>query len=140
VREIAARLRRPWRPAARVGVSQAAGNLDGLGFSYSEQALTAAGLAPDAAITSGGVRYMWPNVPAGQPDGVTAAGQVIPVPPLPGASELRVIGSATNGPSSGTLTITCTDGTRPRPSLHRLDRRPPGVRQRDRQGALTTGG
>jgi hypothetical protein len=90
--------------------AQAAGNLDGLGFSCSEQALTAAGLAPGAAVTSGGVRYMWPNVPAGQPDDVTAAGQVIRVPPLPGATELGVMGSATNGPSSGTLTITYTDG------------------------------
>ena len=90
---------------------QAAGNLDGLGFSYSEQALTAAGLAPGAAITSGGVQYVWPNVPAGQPDNVTAAGQVIAVPPVAGATELGVLGSATNGPSSGTLTITYTDNT-----------------------------
>lgn len=96
---------------------QAAGNLDGLGFSYSEQALTAAGLAPGAAVTSGGVRYMWPNVPAGQPDDVTAAGQVIPVPSLSGATELGVMGTATNGPSSGTLTITYTDGTSQSASL-----------------------
>ena len=90
---------------------QAAGNLDGLGFSYSEQALTAAGLAPGAAITSGGVQYSWPGADAGQPDNLTAAGQVITVPPVAGATELGVIGSATNGPSSGSLTITYTDGT-----------------------------
>jgi hypothetical protein len=98
-----------------VGISddtnQAAANLDGQGFSYSEQALTAAGLAPGAAITSGGVRYNWPGVAAGQPDDLTAAGQTITVPPVAGATELGVIGSATNGPSSGTLTITYTDGT-----------------------------
>jgi hypothetical protein len=91
--------------------NQAAGNLDGLGFSYSEQALTAAGLAPGAAITSDGVQYTWPAVAAGQPDNVTAAGQTISVPPVAGATELGVIGSATNGPSSGTMTITYTDGT-----------------------------
>ncbi|HUA46069.1 MAG TPA: glycoside hydrolase family 76 protein [Solirubrobacteraceae bacterium] len=91
--------------------NQAAGNLDGLGFSYSEQALTAAGLAPGAAITSDGVQYNWPGVAAGQPDNLTAAGQVITVPPVSGATELGVMGSATNGPSSGTLTITYAGGT-----------------------------
>lgn len=90
---------------------QAAANLDGLGFSYSEQALTAAGLAPGAAITSGGVQYNWPGAAAGQPDNLTATGQVITVPPVAGATELGVIGSATNGPSNGPLTITYTDGT-----------------------------
>jgi hypothetical protein len=91
--------------------NQAAGNLDGLGFSYSEQAMTAAGLPPGASITSGGVQYNWPGAAAGQPDNLTAAGQVIAVPPVAGATELGIIGSATNGPSSGSLTITYTDGT-----------------------------
>ncbi|HLI60693.1 MAG TPA: glycoside hydrolase family 76 protein [Solirubrobacteraceae bacterium] len=90
---------------------QAAGNLDGLGFSYSEQALSDAGLTPGAALTSGGVQYDWPDVAAGRPDNVTAAGQTIAVPPVTGATELGVLGSATNGPSSGTMTITYTDGT-----------------------------
>jgi Glycosyl hydrolase family 76 len=91
--------------------NQAAANFDGFGFSYSEQALTAAGLAPGAAITSGGVLYHWPGVAAGQPDNLIAAGQVITVPPVAGATELGVMGSASNGPSSGPLTITYTDGT-----------------------------
>jgi hypothetical protein len=91
--------------------SQTAGNLDGLGYSYSEQALTAAGLAPGAAVTNSGVQYNWPGVAAGRPDNVTAAGQVIAVPAVSGATELGVLGAATNGPSSGTLTITYTDGT-----------------------------
>jgi Glycosyl hydrolase family 76 len=91
--------------------NQAAGDLDGLGFSYSEQALTAAGLTPGASVTSGGVQYDWPDAPAGEPDNVAAAGQVISVPPVAGATELGVMGSATNGPSSGALTITYTDGT-----------------------------
>lgn len=91
--------------------NQAAANLDGHGFSYSEQALTAGGLAAGAAITSGGVQYNWPGVAAGQPDNLAAAGQTISVPAVAGATELGVIGSATNGPSSGTLTITYSDGT-----------------------------
>jgi Glycosyl hydrolase family 76 len=90
---------------------QAAGDLDGLGFSYSAQALTAAGLTPGASVTSDGVQYDWPDAPAGHPDNLTAAGQVIGVPPIAGATELGVMGSATNGPSSGALTITYTDGT-----------------------------
>jgi hypothetical protein len=98
-----------------VGISgdtnQAVANLDGHGFSYSEQALAAAGLAPGAAITSSGVQYDWPGVAAGQPDNIIAAGQVIAVQQVAGATELGVMGSATNGPSSGTLTITYTDGT-----------------------------
>jgi len=89
----------------------AAGNLDGAGFSYSEQALTAAGLAPGAQVTSDGVQYQWPNVAAGQPDNVTAQGQVISVPPVAGATELGLMGTATDGPSTGTMTITYTDGT-----------------------------
>ena len=36
---------------------------------------------------------------------------MISVPPVAGATELGVMGSATNGPSSGTLTITYTDGS-----------------------------
>jgi hypothetical protein len=91
--------------------NQAVANLDGHGFSYSEQALAAAGLAPGASVTSSGVQYNWPGVAAGQPDNIIAAGQVIAVPQAAGATELGVMGSATNGPSSGTLTITYTDGT-----------------------------
>jgi hypothetical protein len=36
---------------------------------------------------------------------------VIAVPPVAGATELGIVGSASNGPSSGTMTITYTDGT-----------------------------
>ena len=91
--------------------SQAAANFDGFGFSYSEQALTAAGLAPGAAVTSGGIQYNWPGTAAGQPDNLIAAGQKIAVPLVAGATELGVMGSASNGPSSGPLTITYTDGS-----------------------------
>jgi hypothetical protein len=90
---------------------QAAGNFDGLGYSYSEQALTDAGLAPGTAITRGGAEYNWPDAAAGQPDNLIAAGQVITVPQVAGATELGILGSASNGPSSGTLSITYTDGT-----------------------------
>jgi predicted alpha-1,2-mannosidase len=94
--------------------STGSANYDGDGFSYSEQALTAAGLAPGATVTSGGIGYTWPDVAAGQPDAVEAAGQTIPVTTAPGASSIGFLGSGTNAGStgaSGTVTITYTDGT-----------------------------
>jgi beta-galactosidase len=54
-----------------------AANFDGVGNSYSEQALTTAGLAPGALVTHGGIRFTWPDVPAGQVDNVVAEGQVV---------------------------------------------------------------
>jgi predicted alpha-1,2-mannosidase len=89
-------------------------NYDGGGWSYSEQALTAAGLAPGASVTAGGITYTWPNVPAGQPDNITVGGQTIPVSTPSGATKLGFLGSATNAGSdgsSGTVTITYTDGS-----------------------------
>ena len=68
------------------------------------------GAAPGAAITSGRSIQL-AGVAAGQPDNLVVAGEVITVPPVPGATELGVMGSASNGPSSGALTITYTDGT-----------------------------
>ena len=54
-----------------------AADLDGVGNSFSEQTLLAAGLAPGATFTAGGLTFTWPNVPAGQPDNILAAGQTL---------------------------------------------------------------
>lgn len=92
----------------------AAANYDGDGFSYSEQALTAQGLAPGASVTSSGLTYTWPNIAAGQPDSLQAAGQTIALKASAGATQIGFLGSATNAPSSGTsgtVTVTYTDGT-----------------------------
>ena len=94
--------------------NQAAGDYDGDGYSYSEQALTAQGLGPGAGVTSGGISYGWPDLPPGQPDNIAASGQTITLQPQQGASKLGLLGSATNAGtsgSSGTLTINYTDGT-----------------------------
>jgi hypothetical protein len=91
-----------------------AANYDGDGFSYSEQGLTAAGLAPGATITSGGITYTMPAVAAGQPDAIVPGGQTIPVSAPSGTSALGFLGSGTNAGTtgaSGTVTITYTDGT-----------------------------
>jgi predicted alpha-1,2-mannosidase len=91
-----------------------AANFDGDGFSYSAQALAAAGLSPGATVTSGGLTYTWPTTPAGQPDAVYTGGQTVPVNTPAGASSLGFLGSATNAASTGafgTVTVNYTDGT-----------------------------
>lgn len=97
-----------------IGLDGTSGNhldFDGFGYSYSEQALTAAGLAPGASVTSEGVRYVMPHVPAGRPDNVQASGQTILAPDLPGATLLGFLGAGSGGDASGTVTITYTDGS-----------------------------
>jgi hypothetical protein len=86
-----------------------AGNYDGNGSSFSEQALTAAGAGPGATITSGGVTYTFPNVSAGTADNTVADGQSVTV----GASgsTLGFLLSGSYGPASGSGVITYSDGT-----------------------------
>lgn len=89
-------------------------NYDGGGWSYSEQALTAAGLPPGGSVTAGGVSFTWPDLPAGQADNITVGGQTIPLTSPAGATKLGFLGSAYNAGtegSSGTAEITYTDGS-----------------------------
>jgi len=93
--------------------SPAAANMDGWGSSYSAQALSAGGLTAGASAydPTRTVIFTWPNVAAGALDNYQTNGQVLPVAPVANATLLGFLGSATNGPSSGTATITYTDGT-----------------------------
>jgi lysophospholipase L1-like esterase len=91
--------------------SPGSGNIDGLDNSYSYQALSSAGITPGSTITSGGLSYTWPDVAAGKPDNVAAAGQTVLLAPAAGATTLGILGSASYGPSQGTATITYTDGS-----------------------------
>jgi hypothetical protein len=89
-------------------------NYDGDGFSYSQQALAAAGLTPGGTVTSGGVTYTWPSAAAAQPDAISVAGQTIPISAPAGTSTIGFLGSAVNAGgsgASGTVTITYTDGS-----------------------------
>jgi predicted alpha-1,2-mannosidase len=88
-----------------------AAQFDHSGYSYSEQALAAAGLTAGATATIDGTQFQWPNSPPGYPDNVVAAGQTIPVDPVAGAARIAFLGSATNGPSQGPVTLTYADGT-----------------------------
>lgn len=93
-------------------------NFDGDGFSYSAQQLAASGYTPGATVKVNGISYTWPNVPVATDDNVAAFGQTIDLPNAQaGASQLTFLGSATNGPSQGTITITYTDGTTATASL-----------------------
>ncbi|MGW3447863.1 GH92 family glycosyl hydrolase [Streptomyces sp. NPDC001076] len=84
-------------------------DFDGGGWSYSRQALVAAGLTPGGRGTVDGLTYTWPDAPAGRPDNATASAQTIELPTP--AARLSFIGSATNGNQSARATVTYTDGT-----------------------------
>jgi Carbohydrate binding module (family 6)/F5/8 type C domain len=86
----------------------APGNYDGNGSSFSETALTNAGAAPGATITSQGLSYTFPNVAAGTDDNTVAEGQTIA---MSGSGTLGFLVSASYGPATGTGTITYTDGS-----------------------------
>jgi len=88
-------------------------DFDGSGYSYSATALSGAGVNPGSTITAAGSTFTWPNVaPAAlysaKPDNYEAVGQTIPAS---GSGSIAFLGSATNGPSSGTATVTYTDGS-----------------------------
>ncbi|MGW7382905.1 GH92 family glycosyl hydrolase [Streptomyces sp. NPDC054794] len=96
------------------GVSDDAGehdeaDYDGGGWSYSRQALAAAGLAPGRPGTVGGLTFTWPNSPTGRPDNAAAAGQTVQLPTP--ATKLSFIGSAVNGNQQTKATVTYTDGS-----------------------------
>ena len=86
----------------------APGNYDGGGASFSETALTNAGAAPGATVTSTGIAFTFPNVAAGTDDNTVAEGQTIT---MSGSGTLGFLVSGSYGPASGTGTITYTDGS-----------------------------
>jgi beta-glucosidase len=89
----------------------AAANFDGDGNSYSEQALTAAGLAPGANVTVNESTLQWPAVAAGQPDSVLADGQTITLADTAAATQLTFLGASSGNDESGTGLIEYTDGS-----------------------------
>jgi hypothetical protein len=96
-----------------VGISDdtdtGAANIDGDGSSFSAQALASVGVTPGASLTYDGIGFTWPDVAAGQPDNVVGSGQTID---LSGSgTTLGLLDTSVYGNSSGTGTITYTDGT-----------------------------
>ena len=98
-----------------VGISldsnQSAANFDGGGYSFSATGLANAGLTPGAAVTADGLTFTWPDVAAGAPDNVLAAGQIILLSGTAGQTTLGLLASSSNGTSQGTIAIFYTDGT-----------------------------
>ena len=91
--------------------NQSCADYDGDGYSYSQQALTAAGLAPGASLSAGGLTYTWPDVASCTNDNILAAGQTMLVSGKSGATQLGLLESSSNGGTSGPITINYTDGT-----------------------------
>jgi beta-glucosidase len=90
---------------------QGAGNFDGGGYSYSETALSGAGLTPGAAVTADGLNFTWPSAAAGTPDNVLSAGQIILMNGTAGQTTLGLLGSSSNGAATADIAIFYTDGT-----------------------------
>jgi predicted alpha-1,2-mannosidase len=88
-----------------------AADFDDDGNSYSAQALAAQGLKAGQSVTVNGVKFTWPQPAPGYPDNAVASGQKITVNAASGTQKLGFIGSATNGPSQGVVSLQYTDGT-----------------------------
>ena len=87
----------------------ASASFDTGGESYSEQQLTAAGLAPGASITHDSIPYVWPAAAPGSPDNVIGNGQAISM--TGSGSTLGILGASNNGNATGPVTVLYTDGT-----------------------------
>lgn len=85
-------------------------NLDGLGQSYQEEALAAAGYLPGAQVTHDGISFAWPDTHAGAPDNVAAQGQTFLITGT--GPHLAFLGTADFGSAGGDGTIYYLDGTR----------------------------
>jgi beta-glucosidase len=92
--------------------NEAAGNYDGVGDSFSAQALAAGTptpLTPGGKVTVDGTTFTWPDAASGTPDNVVAARQTIS---LSGSgTDLGFLASSQNGTATGTVTVNYKDGT-----------------------------
>ncbi|HEY3957924.1 MAG TPA: beta-galactosidase [Streptosporangiaceae bacterium] len=82
---------------------------DGEGTSYSAQGLAAAGLAPGASVSAGGLSFTWPSPAPAKPGNTMAEGQAITI--SGSGSSLGFLAAANNQTESGTGTIYYTDGS-----------------------------
>jgi hypothetical protein len=93
-----------------------AADFDGSGISYSDQALSGAGLGQGTKFTVGATSLVWPDVPAGKPDNVSLDGQTILMPDTSKATQLTFVGASggiqtSGGDEAGVGVIEYTDGT-----------------------------
>ncbi|HEV3356978.1 MAG TPA: beta-galactosidase [Pseudonocardiaceae bacterium] len=96
-----------------IGISDdtnpSAGDFDGAGYSFSAQALAAAGLTPGNTAQHDGIGFTWPSAAAGTADNVAADGQAIAV--SGSGNTLAFIGASNSGSPGGPGTVVYTDGS-----------------------------
>ncbi|HEX4457186.1 MAG TPA: GH92 family glycosyl hydrolase [Polyangia bacterium] len=86
-----------------------AGNFDGVGFSYSQEAIAGAGVS-GATFTFANVTFPWPA--AGSTlDNIVVAGQTLTFTAGQTGGRIAWLGAADEGPASGSGTLHYTDGT-----------------------------
>lgn len=111
--------------------------LDDQGQCYSARALAAAGIRPGVRIPFNSTGFAW-SANGGGADNLFAAGQTIGVPPLPSATALDLLGSATHGPATGAIVLTYTDGVTRTGSLSFPDWASTGAPHPGEQRLVTT--
>ncbi|WP_307812369.1 GH92 family glycosyl hydrolase [Phycicoccus sp. CSK15P-2] len=86
---------------------------DGGRSGVARQALADEGVVPGklVEVPGTGLRWSLPAVPAGEPDSATGAGQTLDVTLAPGATQMSLIGTATQKDQDTTATVTFTDGS-----------------------------
>src|SRR5207302_285532 len=85
--------------------NQSCANYDGVGYSYSADALSAAGFAPGATVHADGLTFTWTSGKPCSPDNILAAGQTMLVSGPAGANTLGLLESSTDGGTQGTITV-----------------------------------
>ena len=86
---------------------------DGVGYSYSRQALAAAGAVQGTtiAVPDSDLHFVLPAVAAGSPDNAAGNGQTLPVTVPADATHLSFVGAGTQGPNTTTATLEFSDGS-----------------------------
>ena len=99
-------------PSGNNTTSNSTGNFDGGGSCYSENYLAAVGFYYNDTFSYRGFHFTWAaNSADGQADNYVPNGQVLPVTPVKGATNVALVGASNNGPSTGTATLTYTDSS-----------------------------
>jgi hypothetical protein len=94
--------------------SPGSGNVDGAGYSFSADALAAAGATPGGTVTTGGLSFTWPGAASGEPDNVVAGGQAFRMSGSGSELGFLLTGtyvSSSHGSASGSGQVVYTDGS-----------------------------
>jgi hypothetical protein len=87
------------------------GNVDGYGYSYSVQALAAAGAVSGSPVSHKGLTLRWPVERDGMPDNTIANGQLVTASGSGNTLGFLFVGITGNPPISDTGSVLYTDGT-----------------------------